>query len=154
MTIIQPSVGRSHRPTLGKCDSEPSTLKKLDQTAPRDATLSELGWLGSFTQGSADGATLGWLISSFQDESGIPPQRPHSPDPHSPVAGRAPRPASVRANVCPAPGTVSCVRGFPRGRGKPPAGRGRSPSNCGVRVKRREHEETQIEHAGCFAARI
>ena len=59
MAIIQPSVGRSHRPTLGKCDSEPSTLKELDQTAPRDATLSELGWLGSFTQGSADGATLG-----------------------------------------------------------------------------------------------
>ena len=45
------------------------------------------------------------------------------------VAGRATRAAMVRADAGKSPGPVSCVRGFPRGRGKPHAGRVCSPGN-------------------------
>jgi prepilin-type N-terminal cleavage/methylation domain-containing protein/prepilin-type processing-associated H-X9-DG protein len=49
--------------------------------------------------------------------------------PPSGAAGRASRPAGWRAATSAGLETVSCARCFPRGRGKPHAGRGRSPFN-------------------------
>ena len=97
--------GRAHTPTLGACGERASVLECV------------------------------WPSTALAYSQLQPELRSWGAHPPSGVAGRAARPASLRADAAKTFGTFSCVRGFPRGRGKPHAGRVRSPSHFEVRVQ-------------------